>query len=351
MKTTNETCCCISLSNASSRKRKHNKNNNENKENVNALNNNTNANNKENSFTLNRVVKRLRLNSLSPNVVSNGSSQSYSSMLASAAVKYCQIAAHTPSTTSSRSPFILKNKELLQSHLFLNENSTCSRDSGISNFSPASFEIQQKDANKKVKQLTNAERPNLAKENNFDDNEEEDEFSSNDEDSFESSVNEMDQQNDDEEANESNRSLSFRLLLSEDSEENDEYRNIFNSHKSNRFISNVNDDDNDDNDDDDDDENTRDHFSFSKNVSRQQQQQQQQLNTTSNSHNNSSLSLTGGARRCLFKNSPLNSPSPSYANTIMNAIAANSTPLTEMDQRVILAPLAYHELAQNNGWL
>lgn len=360
MKTTNEACGCISLNNnASGLKRKHINNNttnnknvqvNTNKRKINTDENKENAyinkaNNLNNSLTLNRVVKRLRLNSLSPNVVANSlingphSSYSYSSMLASAAAKHCLAATRTPPTSTnspSSSKVVLKNRELFPSHLFLNENSTSSRDSGISSFSPASCEIQQINANK-TRRLTNTERPSLAKENNFDNEGEEEEFSSNDEDSFEYSVSEMDQNYVDDEDNENNKSVSIRLLLSEDSQENDEYRNIFNSHKSNRIISTVN-----DGEEEEDDENTRDHFSFNKNASRQQ------LNATSNSQNNSSLSLTGGARRCLFKNSPLNSPSPSYANAITNANAANSTPLNELDQRVILAPLNFNELDQNN---
>ena len=226
-------------------------------------------------------VKRLRLSSLSPNTsaqcCSSSSHSAYSSMLAKAAAATAAAGSLTP-----QQQLLFKARPLLH----LNENSSCSRDSGIVS-SPASSEIQlllgsmtSSASSQQRNQEPRSARPRLLKHNYLDvDIDEDEDFSSS------SSA-----------SSQSSSSSSSSSSVSAEVDDEEDYSRLFE-----HTIALL------------DDEETQDSFAIANTTV------SSSVNTTQARRNASLNSSLGGgqARRCLFKESPAGSPS----------LVSNLTPL------------------------
>ena len=227
-------------------------------------------------------VKRLRLSSLSPNTsaqcCSSSSHSAYSSMLAKAAAATAAAGSLTP-----QQQLLFKARPLLH----LNENSSCSRDSGIVS-SPASSEIQlllgsmtSSASSQQRNQEPRSARPRLLKHNYLDvDIDEDEDFSSSSSASSQSS----------------SSSSSSSSSVSAEVDDEEDYSRLFE-----HTIALL------------DDEETQDSFAIANTTV------SSSVNTTQARRNASLNSSLGGgqARRCLFKESPAGSPS----------LVSNLTPL------------------------
>ena len=230
-------------------------------------------------------VKRLRLSSLSPNTSaqccssSSSSHSAYSSMLAKAAAA----AAAAAGSLTPQQQLLFKARPLLH----LNENSSCSRDSGIVS-SPASSEIQlllgsmtSSASSQQRNQEPRSARPRLLKHNYLDvDIDEDEDFSSSSSASSQSS----------------SSSSSSSSSVSAEVDDEEDYSRLFE-----HTIALL------------DDEETQDSFAIANTTV------SSSVNTTQARRNASLNSSLGGgqARRCLFKESPAGSPS----------LVSNLTPL------------------------